>query len=81
MISAMKKRNAPGKVGWTCVCENIILEKIHWSIPMVGPWECYFSEMLIYAVEVGWGIDSMIKVCKLSQGERWEAETFWRLLQ
>lgn len=37
MISAMKKRNAPGKVGWTCVCGNIILEKIHWSIPMVGP--------------------------------------------
>lgn len=26
MTNATKKRNAPGKVGWACVCVNIILE-------------------------------------------------------
>lgn len=29
---------------------------------MVGPWECYFSGMLVDAREVEWGIGSMVNV-------------------
>lgn len=30
---------------------------------MVDPWECYFSGMLVGAMEVEWGIGSMVNVC------------------
>lgn len=50
------------------VCRKILFCKItHYNIPLMGPWECHFTGMLTDAVEVRWGIGSMVKECKMSQ--------------